>query len=204
MNNQNRREAPHAAPTGSGWLDEACETIAEEPEAIRDLFPAAGRRCGREPLPDPGANQAGWTRDDAARTELLSAIPWRGPMLARLVTDLYRCGDPAEKRGVLRALPRLELTDDDAADLVRDALRSNDSRLVGAALGPCSRLLDDAAWRQGVLKCVFMGIDLSSVHALEERADAELAQMLADLAVERRAAGRTLPADATALLNRCC
>jgi hypothetical protein len=204
MNDQNRRAAPRAAPSGSGWLDEACETIAEEPDAIRELFPAAGRRCGRAPLPNPDPDQAGWTLDDAARTTLLSAIPWRGPKLTLLVTDLYRCGDPAEKRGVLRALPRLEIADDDAADLVRDALRTNDSRLVGAALGPCSRLLDDAAWRQGVLKCVFMGIDLSTVYALEDRADTELAQMLTDLAAERRAAGRTLPDDATALLNRRC
>lgn len=204
MIDQNRRAAPRAAPAGAGWLDEACETIAEEPEAIRELFAAAGRHCGRAPLPNPAPDQAGWTLDDAARATLLSAIPWRGPKLTGLVTDLYRCGDPAEKRGVLRALPRLDIADDDAADLVRDALRTNDSRLVGAALGPCSRLLDDAAWRQGVLKCVFMGIDLSVVHALEDRADSELARMLTDLAAERRAAGRTLPGDATALLNQRC
>jgi hypothetical protein len=40
------------------------------------------------------------------------------------------------------------------------------------------------------------------VYGLAERADAELGRMLASLAQERRAAGRTMPADATALLNR--
>jgi hypothetical protein len=57
-------------------------------------------------------------------------------------------------------------------------------------------------WRQGVLKCVFMEIPLTAVAGLGERADGELARMLAGLAEERHAAGRTIPADATALLAR--
>ena len=43
---------------------------------------------------------------------------------------------------------------------------------------------------------------LAAVADLDDRADAELAAMLAALAAERHAAGRQLPADATALLDR--
>ena len=102
---------------------------------------------------------------------------------------------------MLRALPWLDIGDS-GAELLRDAIRTNDPRLVAAALGPYARHLDDALWRQAVLKCVFMDIPLSAVTGLADRADSELARMLAGLADERHAAGRTMPADATALLTR--
>jgi hypothetical protein len=47
-----------------------------------------------------------------------------------------------------------------------------------------------------------MGIPLSVVHRLDDRADTQLAAMLTALATERAAAGRRLPQDALALLNR--
>jgi hypothetical protein len=47
-----------------------------------------------------------------------------------------------------------------------------------------------------------MGLPLSSLHGLDERADAELARMLGGLRDEREAAGRVMPADAVALLER--
>jgi hypothetical protein len=100
---------------------------------------------------------------------------------------------------VLRALPHLDLGDA-GVDLLHDALRTNDPRLVAAALGPYARHLTDEQWRQAVLKCVFMEIPLRVVHGLADRADGELGRMLAGLAEERHAAGRTMPADATALL----
>jgi hypothetical protein len=86
--------------------------------------------------------------------------------------------------------------------LLHDALRTNDTRLVAAALGPYADRLDAAAWRQGVVKCVFMGLPLSVVHGLESRTDPELIAMLAALATERAAARRTVPADVAGLLTR--
>jgi hypothetical protein len=189
-----------------GWLASALDRVAAEPAAIAGLFPAVGRRCGREPLPDNGSELVGWTVDEAARALLLTALPLRGPALACEVRALYRYGDAAEKRAVLRALPRLDIggldIGDGGVELLHDAIRTNDPRLVAAALGPYARRLDDPAWRQAVLKCVFMGVPLRAVDGLAERADGELARMLAGLAEERRAAGRTMPADATTLLDR--
>ncbi|MGW0434397.1 EboA domain-containing protein [Micromonospora sp. NPDC003197] len=178
-----------------GWLAEALRRVAAEPAALPRIFAAAGRNCGRGQLPDA----LGWTADDAARVLLLTALP--ADAVAAQVETLYRYGDAAEKRAVLRALPMLPL-DAEAVPLLHDAIRTNDTRLLTAALGPYARHLDDAAWRQAVLKCVFLGVPLSAVDALDERADAELAVMLAGLADERRAAGRSIPADATDLLER--
>jgi hypothetical protein len=189
----------NAAAADPGWLSDARDRVAADPAAIGGLFPAVSRRCGRAPLEDPQPAFAGWTVDDAARTLLLTAVDLHGEPLAAEARSLYTYGDAAEKRGVLRALAWLDIGDA-GTGLLHDAIRTNDPRLVAAALGPYARHLDDAMWRQAVLKCVFMEIPLTAVAGLVERADGTLAQMLADLADERHAAGRTMPADATALL----
>ncbi|WFE61812.1 EboA domain-containing protein [Micromonospora sp. WMMD714] len=177
------------------WLTTALGRVAAEPGAVARYFPAAGRRCGRHEL--PGA--PGWTADEAARTLLLAALP--ADHAAGQAEEVYRHGDAAEKRAVLKALPLLPI-DDAGVPLLHDAIRTNDTRLVAAALGPYARHLTAEAWRQAVLKCVFIGVPLAAVADLDDRADGELATMLAALAAERHAAGRQLPADATALLDR--
>ncbi|MEU7679095.1 EboA domain-containing protein [Micromonospora taraxaci] len=176
------------------WLDTALRRVAAEPTEITRFFPAAGRRCGRGALPDA----PDWTADDAARVLLLTALPRDHAAYAE---SLYQHGDAAERRAVLRALPLLPI-DAAGVPLLHDAIRTNDTRLVAAALGPYARHLDPAAWRQAVLKCVFSGVPLAAVADLDARADGELAAMLAALAAERHAAGRDLPADATDLLDR--
>ncbi|MEV1075252.1 EboA domain-containing protein [Micromonospora parva] len=176
------------------WLDTALRRVTTEPTAITRLFPAAGRRCGRAALPDA----PGWTADDAARVLLLTSLPGEH---AEYAERLYQHGDAAERRAVLRALPLLPIGAA-GVPLLHDAIRTNDTRLVAAALGPYARHLDPAAWRQAVLKCVFSGVPLAAVADLDTRADGELAAMLAALAAERHAAGRDLPADATDLLDR--
>jgi hypothetical protein len=109
---------------------------------------------------------------------------------------------------VLVALPALDGADrssgigDGALPIVRDALRTNDTRLVAAALGPYAAThLDDDAWRQAVLKVLFTGVPVEEVAGLAERADAELARMVRDYAAEREAAGRVVPPDARTVLG---
>ena len=200
-------EAVRAATSEEGrvWLDEALAEIESNPGAVASRFPAAGRNVGRgsllEALP-PGGPLFGWTVDDAARALLLDAL---GERVSGELEDLYRYGDAAERRAVLRWIGR---RDDGPAPacaltLVEDALRSNDPRLVAAALGPWAvRHLDAHAFRHAVLKCVFMGIPLEGVDGLARRTDAELAEMLAAYADERMAAGRAVPDDVWAVIDR--
>jgi hypothetical protein len=185
------RVALRAVP-GKPWLDDALARVRADPDAAGPLFARAERKLGRAPLADGSA----WTAGRAGRALLLAELadPER-------ILTLYHQGDAAERLAVLAALPLLTIGDA-GVPLLHDALRTNDTRLVAAALGPYAGHLDAAAWRQGVVKCVFLGIPLSVVHRLDDRADTRLAAMLTALATERAAAGRRLPQDALALLNR--
>lgn len=191
-------DALHTAidtPAAQAWLTDALARVRADPPAIVRLFAAAARHCGRDPLP----RVPGWTTDQAARTLLLLALP--PAVLPEHVDDLYRHGDAAEKLAVLKALPLLPLGGD-AVPLLHDAVRTNDTRLIAAALGPYARHLGQHAWRHAVLKCVFLGVPLENVDHLDERADRELAAMVSALRDEREAAGRRLPPDAHRLLDR--
>ncbi|WP_410621929.1 EboA domain-containing protein [Amycolatopsis sp. cmx-8-4] len=176
----------------TAWLDEALTKVASDATALRTLFPGVGRRVGRGPADVPG-----WTVDDVARVELLKAAPGA----AAEMPDLYRYGDTAEKRAVLRGLSVVD-TGDAGLELVADALRTNDTRLVTAAMGEYGAArLDDSAYRHGVLKCVFMGIPLAGIAGLDRRTDEELLRMMRSFAAERTAAGRDVPADLLPLLT---
>ncbi|MGW3959498.1 EboA domain-containing protein [Amycolatopsis sp. NPDC005003] len=168
----------------NAWLDEALRKVAADATVLRTVFPAVGRRVGR-------------TAADTARVELLKAAPGA----AAEMPELYRYGDAAEKRAVLHGLSAVDIGDA-GVELVADALRTNDTRLVAAAMGEYAAThLDSPAYRHGVLKCVFMGIPLEAVAGLDRRTDEELLRMLRDFAAERTAAGREVPADLRTLLN---
>lgn len=194
------------------WLEDALTTVAEEPRTAAARGPGApaaegsGTAAAGEPGPElrgpeprgleirfaEAGRRVGPDAADDARILLLHAAGARPGTLRRL----YRQGTAAERRAVLHALPGL-VADDEALDLVEDALRTNDTRLVAAALGPYgARHLPAHHWRHAVLKCLFTGVPLDTVDRLAERShgDAELARMLHDFAAERGAAGRSVPA----------
>ncbi|MGW6012598.1 EboA domain-containing protein [Streptomyces sp. NPDC055210] len=168
------------------WLDQALDEAAAHPGthgpiSVWELRIAeAGRRCGPEYA-------------EAARVLLLYAARADAPTLARV----YRQGTADERRAVLEALPHL-VTGPEGLPIVEDALRTNDTRLVAAAVGPyAARHLDAHNWRHAVLKCLFTGVPVDAVADLPDRArgDAELARMLGDYAAERTAADRPVPHD---------
>ncbi|MER5219527.1 EboA domain-containing protein [Streptomyces flaveus] len=168
------------------WLDSALDEAAAHPGthgpiSVWELRIAeAGRRCGPE-------------HADTARVLLLHAARADADILARV----YRQGTAAERRAVLHALPHL-VPGPDALPIVEDALRTNDTRLLAAAVGPyAARHLDAHNWRHAVLKCLFTGVPIDAVAELPRRArgDFELARMLGDYADERSAAGRPVPED---------
>jgi L-ribulose-5-phosphate 3-epimerase len=189
------------------WLVEAEQKVRREPASIATLFPAVGRKVGRAPLrpeTDPQGLVHG-TVDDLARTRLLTVLAevLEPPLLATEIAQLYRYGDDAERRGVLRGLATMPaVTVPTGLELVKDALRANDIRLVAAAMGDfAAKHLDDHNWRHGVLKCLFVGVPLAAVSDVDRRTDGELLRMVADYAEERRAAGREVPSDALTLLE---
>ncbi|MFJ8046830.1 EboA domain-containing protein [Streptomyces luteogriseus] len=178
--------ATHLDPEARAWLDHALDEAAAHPGihgpiSVWELRLAeAGRRCGT-------------AHADAARVLILDAARAGTDALTRV----YFQGTADERRAVLHALPHL-VSDPGALPLVEDALRTNDTRLLSAAVGPyAARHLSAHAWRHAVLKCLFTGVPVDHVADLPRRAagDGELARMLDDYAAERTAAGRTVPED---------
>ncbi|MEU5361922.1 EboA domain-containing protein [Streptomyces sp. NPDC005925] len=176
----------HLAAPGRAWLGQALHEAATHPGihgpiSVWELRLAeAGRRCGP-------------AHADAARVLILVAARAGLEALSRV----YAQGTADERRAVLHALPHL-VPGPDALPLVEDALRTNDTRLLAAAVGPyAARHLDAHQWRHAVLKCLFTGVPVAVVADLPRRAhqDAELARMLGDYAAEREAADRTVPDD---------
>ena len=176
----------HLGDAARTWLDQALDEAAAHPGAHGPIsvwelrLAEAGRRCGPE-------------HADAVRILILHAARADTDALTRV----YAQGTAAERRAVLHALPHL-VSGPEALPLVEDALRTNDTRLLAAAVGPyAARHLDTHHWRHAVLKCLFTGVPVAEVADLHRRAhaDAELARMLGDYAAERTAAGRPVPED---------
>ena len=181
-------------------LDALTAEVDEDPSRLGRVFPAAARKTGRGPL--AGADDV--LVEDAVRVSLVRAAGRSldpEPLLSEL-REVYRYGDSDEKRAVLHALSGTP-DEVDGSDILLDALRTNDTRLVAAAMGPHSDRLDDDAWRQGVLKCLFTGVPVASVTGLARRADRELAEMVQRYRREREAAGRDVPPDVQVVLDAC-
>lgn len=177
------------------WLEEAVESVLHDRSVLATMFPAVGRKVGRQRLGQDQVTVHDWTVDDAGRVLLLLAA---GEDACDEIHDLYRFGDAAERRAILRALPFLPGCDRIAA-FVEDALRTNDPRLIAAAVSRYALdQLDDDAFNQAILKCVFVGVPLPDV---TEQATPELARMLAGYVHERVAAGRDVPADVWPLIE---
>ncbi|MEU2268968.1 EboA domain-containing protein [Streptomyces olindensis] len=184
--------ATHLDPAAHAWLEHALDEAAAHPGihgpiSVWELRLAeAGRRCGA-------------AHADAARVLILHAARAGTDALTRV----YFQGTADERRAVLHALPHL-VSGPGALPLVEDALRTNDTRLLTAAVGPyAARHLDPHAWRHAVLKCLFTGVPVDHVADLAGRArgDGELARMLGDYAAERTAAGRPVPEDLHRVLD---
>lgn len=196
-------EAALDAPARERWHALRTE-VADDPARLGRVFPASARTTGRGPL--PGAD--GVLLEDAVRVSLVAAAAERvepDALLAEL-REVYRYGDSDEKRAVVHALNGIEAARAgqlDGTDVLLDALRTNDTRLVAAAMGPHSDLLHDDAWRQGVLKCLFTGVPVATVTGLAARADRQLADMVGRYRREREAAGRDVPTDVQVVLDAC-
>lgn len=207
MNTTAMHYAPHLDAEARRRLDDLTRNLGRDPQKISTIFPATARLIARGPtdLEDPDGIRHPRLEDEA-RTALLVAVAqaWttEPDRFASELADLYWYGDADEKRAVLRALSAVH-AGKSALPLIDDALRTNDSRLIAAALGDyAGRYLGAEAWRQGVLKCLFVGVPLDAVAQLEQRADDSLARMVADYCQERAAAGRAIPQDAWRILDR--
>ena len=207
--------AARLAEPAASWLRDAASELAglglSDPAArqtVQIRYSQAVRHAPRQPLAltefesavlaraRPGLDCSGWTLDQAARAALLAALP--GKAAAALVTTIDQIAAAADLHELIalyQALPLLPQPKRWAARAA-EGVRSN-MRVVFAAVATANPYpaehLDDEAWNQLVLKCLFVGEPLFRVVGLDERRNPELTEMLVDYADERWAAKRPIP-----------
>jgi hypothetical protein len=164
-------------------------------------FVAAPRFVKRRNVP----GKPNWTMDQLARVLLLQTLCETYPAEAtRAVETLFDTAEMQELAALYSALPLLPQP---GHWLLRatDAVRSNMGPVFEAIAFentyPAAHF-SEAAWNQLVLKCIFNDKPISRIVGLHERANDALAQHLSDLAHERWAAGRHVPAEAWLLVRK--
>jgi len=191
------------------WHERAAREIGAgvEPGRFCALLSQASRSTPRGALnPDerereraaerlPGWDPERWTTLECHRVALcLSRSDLDQPSCEVALAEAFRFADVGESCALYRALAHLPSPRRFAARAGEGA-RSNMRVVFEAACCDTPypvRWFDDTAWRQAVIKALFVEAPLWRVHGLDERLDAELARMALDLADERRSAGRTV------------
>lgn len=191
----------------SGWLAESTSEIGAGVSSTRfaSLISLASRFAPRRRLePDegeieaareslPGWNPERWTLLEAVRVGLVLAhLDPEDSAFAKTLEDCFRYADVGELCALYRALAHLPVGERfvwRAAEGCRTNMRSVFEATACDTPYP-ARHFDDVAWRQLVVKAVFIGAPLWRVFGLDERLSPELARMALDLADERRSAGR--------------
>lgn len=140
-------------------------------------------------------NPADWTIDQATRTLLVLSLPADDPdALVKTLDRLFEAADVGELVALYQMLPVLPFPE---AHLERAAegVRTNIKAILCAVAhyNPYpSEYLNELAWNQMVLKCLFVGAILDPIHGLDERANVTLMRMLIDYAHERWSANRAV------------
>jgi hypothetical protein len=192
------------------WLRSASAEIADGlPDArFAALIALASRHAGRAPLAlgeeELGAaeralegwNPERWTRLEALRSALLlSRSDLAEESCALAVEQVFQFADEGEQCALYRALALLPGPQRflwRAGEGCRSNMRSVFEAVALDTPYP-ARFFEDLAWRQVVIKALFIGAPLWRLWGLDQRLSPELARMALDLADERRSAGRPVP-----------
>jgi len=193
---------------GRHWLSSACASVAGGDErALFIAFALAPRKLPRNDLTlsEAARAQVGsllpgwrpwlWSLDQVARTRLLLALPHADPAPYLTTLDrLFAAAGLQELVALYQALPLLPhgpLLAKRAAEGVRSSMTVIFEAVALDNPYP-HRHLDDAAWNQLVLKCLFNGSRLERVVGFDARANPQLMRQLCGYAHERWAAHRTV------------
>jgi len=160
-----------------------------------DLAPTA-RELERATQARRGFRPGLWTVDQAARARLLLALPSPDPAAyVKTLDRLFDDADLGELVALYSALPLLPHPSrhrERAAEGIRSNMKTVFEAVALRNPYPAEEL-EDPAWNQLVLKCLFVGSPLVEVEGFDSRVNPPLARMLADFAHERWAAGRPVP-----------
>lgn len=200
-------------PPGQEWFGQAAARAGTpfDPDVFIGSFAATARQLGRSSLGLEAGESAqlqrlgidwpvcGWGLDELGRVTLLLLAATHLPEaeLLTLVEQCYQQGDNRERQAVLRALPLLPQAER-FLPIGVEACRTNIQPIFEAIAcqNPYPAVyFPELNFNQMVLKALFTGVPLARILGLERRITPELTRMAGDYASERRAAGRSVPAD---------
>jgi hypothetical protein len=198
------------ARDGGGWI-RATAAGAAEAEAFVAAFSAASRHTGRSALnlrPDEAIrlrdlgvtwSLGRWALDDLARAALLlrTGEALGVPGLEAVVHRAYHDGDTRQRQAILRALALLPEPDrflGVAVEAARSALPPLFEAIACENPYPAAHF-PSLNFDHMVLQALVTGVSLDRVVGLGARVTPELIRRANDYAAERRAAGRSVPAD---------
>lgn len=208
------------APAGRDWLARALAEQAGDVDDARfgQLLSAASRIARRQPLqPSPalrmtfraaadGLDPERWTLLEAVRVRLILAHPQRANDRGQAALEsAFQYADEGELCALYRSLallPEPKRFAWRAGEGCRSNMRSVFEAVACDTPYPW-RWFDPIAWRQCVMKALFIGAPVARIQGLAARRDEELARMALDLADERRSAGRPVPADLWNVVGPC-
>ena len=192
---------------GAEWFRDRVTEVGAGVSDLRfaSLISLASRFAPRRPLgpePDelsqadellPGWNPERWTTLEAMRARLVLARPdLDGGSFVQTLEETFRFADQGELCALYRSLALLP-HGGRFAWRAGEGCRTNIVPVFEAVACdtpyPAS-FFDDTAWRQLVIKAVFIGAPLWRVYGLDGRLSPELGRMALDLVDERRSAGR--------------
>ena len=200
--------AARAAEPARTWFSTRYEDLDATDFAA--VHAGAGRRLGSETCQLTSAEQerlraaqlpspAGWPLSALGRAALacrICELLEPAAHFAALVKQ-FRTGDNSERAALLHALPLLPKPER-FVDLAVDACRSHVQSVFEAIAceNPYpARFFPEVSFNQLVLKAFFTGVAVRRIEGLPGRRTAELTRMAQAYASERRAAGRSVPAD---------
>ena len=204
---------------GREWFDAALspDCLSNIHELLSN-YTAASRRAGMEPLAADAATRSSlnslraglscerWTVADGARAALLLALSEVKPTADEWVADATECfenGDAREQQSWLRAIslmPHRERLVSIAIDACRSHIQPLFESIACENPYPAD-YFSEGQFNQLVLKAMFTGVRLERIAGLARRLNPDLSRMARDYAAERRAAGRSVPADIALALD---
>jgi hypothetical protein len=200
------------------WIEAAAREISGGAPHARfaSLLSLASRHVARGALaPAPGEiaqafdllegwNPERWTLLESARVVLvLSRSDLAEKSAVDALDEAFRYADIGEMCALHRSLqflPGAERFVWRAGEGCRSSMRAVFEAAACDTPFPVKNF-DDLAWRQLVIKALFVEAPLWRVYGLDTRLDAELARMALDLADERRSAGRDVQYELWACLG---
>ncbi|MFN3489197.1 MAG: EboA domain-containing protein [Emticicia sp.] len=196
----------YASPKEISWIESKANSSLQ---SLQTAFVATPRFVSKtiinstETINDVNIND--WTLDRLVRVYLLTTLDSSDKAIyTKTLNTLFETAENNEAVALISALAFFAYPE---YWMLRatDAVRSNIGLVFDAIAfqNPFPmQNFSELAWNQLVLKCIFNDKPIHRIQGLNERANQELANSISNLAHERWAAGRTIPAQAWRLVSK--